>query len=102
MSNFDSSKAVLLLAMSSTTVIALTRVSEYSRASLTQNRRSSGSIERYEQATPDRRDNGHDSGRVEEEPLGQQLPPSDTGKAAWQVLIGAFVFESILWGRSFP
>lgn len=27
------------------------------------------------------------------------LPPSDGGKAAWTLLLAAFVFEALLWGR---
>jgi len=86
--------------MSSTTVLELTRVPEYSRTSLTQSRRSNGSIARYEQAASDRGSDSPEDGRVEEEgSVGQQLPPPDRGAAAWKVLIGAFVFESILWGK---
>ena len=30
--------------------------------------------------------------------LSQQLAPADSGPAAYKVLIGAFVFEALLWG----
>lgn len=30
----------------------------------------------------------------------QQLETADGGKAAWSVLIAAFVFEALLWGKS--
>ena len=29
---------------------------------------------------------------------GQSLPPYDRGKAAWTLLLAAFVFEALLWG----
>jgi hypothetical protein len=29
----------------------------------------------------------------------QSLEPADGGASAWRVLIGAFVFEAILWGK---
>jgi hypothetical protein len=29
---------------------------------------------------------------------GQSLPPYDGGKAAWRLLLAAFVFEALLWG----
>lgn len=32
----------------------------------------------------------------------QQLKPADGGKAAWSVLIAAFVFEALLWGKNLP
>ena len=28
-----------------------------------------------------------------------ELLPTDRGAAAWKVLLGAFVFEAILWGK---
>ena len=28
----------------------------------------------------------------------QSLPPIDGGKAAWSLLLAAFVFEALLWG----
>lgn len=34
--------------------------------------------------------------------LSQQLAPADSGPAAYKVLIGAFVFEALLWGTTFP
>lgn len=30
---------------------------------------------------------------------GLALPPSDGGKAAWTLLLAAFVFEALLWGQ---
>ncbi|KAJ9659082.1 hypothetical protein H2198_003371, partial [Neophaeococcomyces mojaviensis] len=29
----------------------------------------------------------------------QQLKPADSGLPAWTVLIAAFIFEALLWGR---
>ena len=28
------------------------------------------------------------------------LPPVDTGVKAWSILVGAFLFEALIWGRS--
>ena len=30
----------------------------------------------------------------------QQLKPADRGAAAWKVLLAAFVFEALFWGKS--
>jgi hypothetical protein len=31
---------------------------------------------------------------------GQALAPADGGPAAWRLLLAAFVFEALLWGKS--
>jgi hypothetical protein len=31
----------------------------------------------------------------------QQLKPADGGLAAWRLLLAAFIFEALLWGKSF-
>jgi hypothetical protein len=33
------------------------------------------------------------------ETLATALPPADGGKAAWRLLLAAFVFEALLWGQ---
>lgn len=38
-------------------------------------------------------------GSEQEHAVMQQLKPTDRGLAAWRVLIAAFVFEALLWGR---
>ena len=41
----------------------------------------------------------HDSRGIDEDPQdSQSLPPYDGGKAAWRLLLAAFVFEALLWG----
>ena len=32
----------------------------------------------------------------------QQLEPADGGPAAWRLLVAAFVFEALLWGKLPP
>ena len=32
----------------------------------------------------------------------QEFEPIDRGRAAWRMLFSAFVFESLLWGKSSP
>ena len=34
--------------------------------------------------------------------LVQQLEPADGGLAAWRLLVAAFVFEALLWGKLPP
>ncbi len=33
------------------------------------------------------------------EGTGQGLEPVDKGRAAWRMLLSAFIFESLLWGK---
>lgn len=44
----------------------------------------------------------HSPSRHEEEEaeLGQILPPTDTGSAAYKFLFGCFILEGLLWGMS--
>lgn len=34
-----------------------------------------------------------------QETAGQDLIPVDKGRAAWRILLSAFIFESLLWGK---
>lgn len=42
---------------------------------------------------------GNDVISENEEITGRQLERVDGGLAAWRILIGAFVFEALLWGQ---
>lgn len=37
---------------------------------------------------------------TENEVMGQTLAPADGGPAAWRLLLAAFVFEALLWGKN--
>ena len=48
---------------------------------------------------PGHNDRQETSGQTNaEEENVQTLPPHDTGRAAWSLLLAAFVFEALLWG----
>jgi hypothetical protein len=36
---------------------------------------------------------------TENEVMGHNLAPADGGPAAWKLLLAAFVFEALLWGK---
>ncbi len=40
----------------------------------------------------------NEAGDTESTSNAQSLPPADGGRAAWRLLLAAFVFEALLWG----